>query len=336
MVQLDLRAYIRYLRAERGISEITAENYEDACKYLGIHSVDTSKLTDLWAHLANLLDEDTRNKQHNMSKAKNEPRRRQYYGFVRQFYGLTRDLMNHHVIDIPKSAELKVLLEKLASKKHSPNPYTDEQLAKILRASFWVGGDQGLYRLLILLIYSGIRISAAERVQFSHIRPVDGVDGVCSFRVSGIGTKNHPYDAIIPKRAVEHMQLYNAHGSNYVKPHHGQLAKSSFSNYCRSRLGYAIISEGITEVTEGTSIFHSIRKTFISKLAESGVVSDNISLLLGEVPKSLAYKSYIKSPGFHSNNMTIRIAQAYAKSSLLTYEVWKERSGSPDAIMPTP
>jgi integrase len=323
---LAVSEYIDYIRANRQTLPITLSNYAYASRKLGIEAIETASLPELWKRLSDLLDTDTANRQYNPEPSNRLTKRPLYYGYVKQFYQFARDMLNHYAIEVKPSVELNVFLDKLASKKHIPVGYNDAQVKLLLDASQSMMGqkDWGLYRLLLLLLYSGIRISAASNVRFTSFKPVDGVDDVLTFRVEGTGTKGHPYNAIISKHVVAEMQRYNPFQTDYITNHREGSNSTSFASYNRSQLAYTIIAKGLREkVSVNTSIFHSLRKTFMSKLARFSVEADNISLLAGQIPNTLAYKAYIQTPGKTDDDVTVRIARAYANSGMTKWKAWE-------------
>lgn len=310
MAVLSITEHIDYLESKRRLAKTTIRNYRYAVKRLKIENIDTSALADTWNYLSSQLPEHAAN---------GEVVKNGHYGYVLQVNGVIGSLLKFHEVKA-KGAEFDMLRKKLESMRHVPDAYTSDQLKILLSKTKWSGNNLGLYRLLVFLIYSGVRISSAAKVKFSEMKPVDGVDGVYAVRVEA---KGRQYDAIINKRAVEHMQFWNPSKSDLISGHRPETMKSSFSDYNRSRLAAAITSAEISEqVSVNTSIFNSIRKAYITRLEDDKIESDDMRLLLGLLPNTLAYKPRTTSGGNTGESITTRIAKAYANSSFMTWEAW--------------
>lgn len=319
----SLKDHIKYLRDKRGVKENTLYNYVYAAKNLGITQVDTDDLPVLWARLTVMLP--TRNPTTNELSNKN-------YGNVYKFRILVMSLLNLHNVPF-ESYEYNVLVDQLRQLRHVPIAYNEKQIRLLLKESkLGFGGSVfGLYRLLLFLTYTGCRVASVANVSVGSFETVDGVPGVYAVPVigKGRGRYGHPYSAIIAKHAVEEMQRWNPKESDFISNWNGEVNRSSFGNYHRSQLAHIIQSRGLEEqITVDTAIFHSIRKFFSNKLAEDEVESDNISLLLGQIPNSLAYKAYVTSEGRNMSKVTIRIAKAYARTSFMTTKYWEDVNGS--------
>ncbi|MGI0016364.1 MAG: hypothetical protein ACREBU_23335, partial [Nitrososphaera sp.] len=250
MALLSLDEHIDYLETKRGLAKTTIRNYRYAAKHLNITNINTDALADLWTYLSSQLPE---------YGADGSLIKNGHYAYVFHANSAISSLLSMHGLTA-KGSEYDVLREKLGRLKHVPEGYTEEQLKTLLKASKWSARHFGLYRLLIFLIYTGVRISSAANVRFSDFKQVEGVDGVWAVRVVGKGRK---YDAIISAKALEHMKLWNPYYSDLITGFNPKIMKSSFANYNRSLLVHAIMSKGISQdVTINTAIFHSIRKAF--------------------------------------------------------------------------
>jgi integrase len=271
---LSLVKHIDYLESKGRLAKATINNYRYAAERLNIDIINTDKLSELWTSLSSQLPE---------PGSEGTPVKGRRFGYVFHVNGAIGSLLARHNIT-EKGSGYNSFREKLGKLRHVPQGYTDDQLRLLLKASKRSGYNFGLYRLLVFLIYTGVRISSAANVKFSDFKPVEGLNGVFAVRVVGTG---RTYDAIISSNALEHMKSKNPKGSDLMSGYKPGIMKSSFSNYNRSLLARAIISKGISqEVSLNTSIFHSIRKAFAARLLEDGVESDMISLLLGQVPRT--------------------------------------------------
>jgi integrase len=303
MAVLSVDEYIKYLRKVRRINDITEARYNEVVRRLDLHTIDTDRLTELWRDLGERIVKFNT------------------YGDVRIFFDdVARGLLNHNGVTVATSKEYNELSDtiSLRTKDGEREPYTDGQIQTLLKLTDRAGDDHALYRLILLLTYSGIRIASSSAVKFSSMKLLP--EGVYVFPVT---SKKHSYPAFISAKAYHRMQDTNVHTMDAITNHREDTHKSSYSNYLRSKLAYEIISAGAqTALGAKTSIFHSCRKYFATRLAEDGLNSDDISLLLGHIPNSLAYKVYIKSPGRKPEHLVTRLAKAYAQSSFMKLELW--------------
>lgn len=313
---LTVKEHIKYLRDKRGVKENTLYNYVYAAKNLGITEIDTGKLPDLWLRLTEMLPQ--RNPVTNqLSNTK--------YGYLYKFRILVESMLRLHNVQ-KESYEYNAFVEQLDKLKHVPIAYTEEQIRLLFKEAKFAGRNFGLFRLLLFMTYTGCRVTSCANVQFSKFKTVDDVPDVYAVPVVG---KGHAYDAIIAKHVVEEMQRWNPSNSDFISNWSGEVHKSSFADYNRSLLGHVIVSKGIQDkITVETTIFHSIRKFYANKLAEDEVESDNISLLLGQIPNSLAWKAYITSQGKNMAKVTIRAAKSYARTSFMKTKYWEETTNA--------
>lgn len=310
MALLSLLKHIDYLESGGRLAKATINNYRYAAKRLSIEIINTDKLPELWAFLSSKLPD---------PGADGSLIRGGSFGYVFQVNGAIGSLLTLNNIT-EKGPGYNAFRKKLGKLGHITQGYTDDQLRLLLEVSKRSGWTFGLYRLLVFLIYTGVRISSAANVKFSGFKPVEGVNGVWAVTVMGTG---RAYDAIISSRALEHMKSRNPRNSDLISGYKPEIMKSSFANYNRSLLARVIVSRGISQdVSMNTSIFNSIRKAFAARLSEDGVNSDDISLLLGQVPNTLAYKVHMTSDASTKDKVITRIAKAYANSSFPTWEAW--------------
>lgn len=305
MAVLSVDDYIKYLRESRRINDITEARYNEVVRRLDLHTIDTDtdKLNALWVDLRGRI----------ISKGT--------YGDVRIFFDdVARGILNHNGVTVATSKAYNELNDTITnkSKDGEREAYTDGQIKTLLKVTDRASDDHALYRLILLLTYSGIRIASSAMVRYSSMKLQP--EGVYSFMVR---SKKHTYPAFLPAHVVDRMERTNVHKMDTITNHRADTFKSSYSNYLRSKLAYEIISSGAqAELGEKTSIFHSCRKYFATRLAEDGIDGDDVSLLLGHIPNTLAYKVYIKKPGRKPEHMVTRLAKAYASSSFMKLELW--------------
>lgn len=310
---ISVKEHIKYLRDKRGVKENTIREYVYSASKLGILELDTDRLPALWNKLAEMLP--TRDPQTNQLSNKK-------YGYIYKMRILIESMLRLHNV-AKDSYEYNVFIEQLDKLKHVPVAYTEEQVRLLIKEAKFAGRNFGLYRLLVFMTYTGCRVTSCANVMFSKMKTVDEVPNVYAVPVIG---KGHAYDAIIAKHVVNELQSWNPARTDYISNWSGEVHKSCFADYNRSLLGHVIVSKGIQDkITVDTTIFHSIRKFFANKLAEDEVESDNISLLLGQIPNSLAWKAYITSQGKNMAKVTIRAAKAYARTSFMTTKYWEEK-----------
>lgn len=309
MPVLKIDDHLEYLAKSRGLSQSTLDNYTYAKDRLGIQEIDTDNLSGLWTKLAELLPDVDAGTGRTLNGLP--------YGYLANFNGLVCGLLSLRNINY-KSYEYNIFRERLGKlSAHSPEAYTDEQLRLILKESRTSKGF-GLFRVLLFLTYSGCRISSAHGVKFSEMKEVPNYPKVLSVPLIG---KGHRYTGIISKKAVEVMRFHNFSDLDLISGHKDTM-KSSFAKYHRSLLIASIKRAGIFDVTENTDATRSIRKWFTLRLANHGIDSDSISLLLGHVPQSLAFKVYATAKGTTMEKLTQRVADAYCRSSLVDLEMW--------------
>jgi site-specific recombinase XerD len=231
------------------------------------------------------------------------------------------------------------LFENLLKAKHqSIAGYSEEQVKVMMKATFHTPDlNFSLHKLIVLLTYTGARVSSVAGVKLTEFKEVPLIKDVYYRMVTGKGKGNgYPYPIFISKNTLDY--LYQC-----CKEGHDELTswsttqKSSFSNYSRSMLihklrAYRQLTNDdnekkiLDELSIGTAIFHSLRKYFSVRLANEEHMkndSDTLSMLLGQKPNTLAYKVYVLSDGQKFENVLNRMAKAYAGSSFMNLELWK-------------
>jgi predicted double-glycine peptidase len=168
-------------------------------------------------------------------------------------------------------------------------------------------------------VYSGLHVSSAEGLKFTdfkHIQPA----GVYVYPVQ---YKRRRYHAAISKKAFERLNSANPHDSElvvYQKPN----AKTKFDVNFRIKMSRMIADRGLQHVMGDKSIFESMRKFTESQFNVAGLPRDDVRLLLGLRPKSVAYKHEINNKGEKVPlDLAKRAAEAYAKTHLNKFELWK-------------
>jgi len=309
MPRLSLRSHVKHLQQEDRLSPKTIENYSSAIDRLNIDVVDTDRLSEFWDYLGSCLPE---------FDSEGVMVRGKPYSYVMHANALASSMLSLQGITAkgPGYDNFRARLGRYT--RHSPAPYTEEQVKLLLRESRMRRGF-GLYRLLIFLVYTGAKISYAQGVKISDFKEVPGYDKVLAVSMRA---RKHRYTAMISRKAAEQIQFYNLRDDDLISGHDG-TKKSSFTTYNRALLAYTITSAGISQqVTENRAITDSFRKFFAAKMFEDGIGSDDISLLMGQVPNTLAYKAHTAAGGRPVENVIHRLAAAYSKSSLATWEAW--------------
>lgn len=303
-MEIPLSTHIQHVTAYKPVTKATLDSYEYAMSATGIQSIDTEKLADLWNHLADLLGD------------KDHPKP---YAAVALLFKLIKANLKLHGVEIKEDLPFNTFNAKLNLRlKEHIVAYTPAEISKLLKAVR--ENHFELTKLLLMLTYSGLRVSAAYGVCFSDLAYVESA-GVYAYRVK---SKKIGYSAFLPAYAVEQLKLYNVSKSPLVVNFRQSDYSSTFANYYRALLTRILIKEGIGKPNENISIFHSLRHSFSKALTSSGVRDDNLALLMGHLPqKSMAWKTYANDGSRDvPNELTESLAKVYAGTKLNSWRVF--------------
>lgn len=288
--------YIDYAVNENGISPITKTNYLNALKACQITEFDAENVDHVWKTLLEKLNAGVS------------------YGAIYMVMSMTKGLMKLHDLVYPKNYDYNVLVSRLRKSGTVPEAYSESHVKEILRMT--QGKDNALFRICILCTYSGLRISACENLKFTDFHKIEP-HGIYCFIVESKGKK---YIAAISQYAYELMW-----NSNYVKSEYvaqlGQDVSSRFDTIFRLRFLSVLHNNAAVDMLKGKSPFHSMRKFYSQKLAESRPIlhSEDIGLLMGHTPATMAYKRYIDA---NDEGMFTRVADVYSRTFFANWRVF--------------
>lgn len=293
-------SYYEYINADRVIPAGTFAMYDYAIKTIGIKDIDTDKIDQVWIILADKL---------NSGIAPSA---------VRTMITIIRASMSMHGLTFTKTRDYNMLLKNLRKHSQKVLAYTDDDIRKILRAAELYGSNQkdrlNTFKLCILLAYSGIRVESAFQLDIDQFQREN--NGVYTFIVNSKGKRdkdgNRPqYTAAISEYAYGLLKTADVMNECGDLIEYKPKWNAPFPAIYRRKLATALIGQGaLIDKMNQKSIFHSFRHWFANKLAESALHKEDVSLLLGHRPDSLAYKVYADS------TLREKVAQLYAQTSL--------------------
>jgi integrase len=308
---------IDLLSKTKKIKRSSERDYRKSCKYLNLLMVDLDNLPQMWKYLTARLDKQR--------------------GFCNHAHAVIRTMCKIHGI-IPKGADYFAFVNLLKQNTKTVFAYTDDQVRLMIKASrSGFDFNYSTYKLLIVLTYTGARISSLSNVKLTDFKPVPKVDGIYYVNVVGKGKgEGYPYPVFLPKHVLDHLFEMCEEGK-YNLTSWNPAQRSSFANYSRSALirklrNFAQTTQDkeeaqkVGELSINTSIFHSIRKNFAVRMSNEESLnkdSDTQSLLLGQKPNSLNYKVYVLSDGAKFDNVLLRMARAYAGTSIMELKMWQ-------------
>jgi integrase len=259
-MQLDLNTYISHIRAYKPITKATLDSYDYAMSATDIRTIDTDRLSELWGKLSELLGDNENPKP---------------YARVALLFKLIKANLKLHGIEIKKDLAFNGFNAKLNLKlKEHVIAYTPGQIREILRAAKI--NSHNLTKLLLMLTYSGIRVSSALNVKFSDLKLTEA--GVYSYRIR---SKGIVYSAFLPAYIVELLRAYNTNDQDLIVNFDQSRYTTPFAKYYRTLLTRILIKEGVERPNANISVFHSLRHAYSKALTSSGVRDDNLALLMG-------------------------------------------------------
>jgi integrase len=304
----DLNGYINYLSVT-GAEAKTIRNYRHSVKACNIKEVDTDNLSGVWKSLVDKLDAGVAPSAVSIMfalikaalRAKNVPRSTVFPWF---------EDSNYNLLD-----------EKLKKKRHVPEAFTESEVRKLLKAAWSQSLSEGLslYRLCILMVYSGLHVSSAKGVKFSYFKLIESAGTY----VYPVHSKGRFYHAAISAKALEYLKSSNHKEYDlvvYQKPY----AKTKFDVNFRINMSRAIRDKGLQHMMKNKNVFESMRKFAILQMSAAGLPDEDVRLLIGLKPKSMAYKYWVNAKGEKLPlELEKRAAEAYARTPLNRMELWK-------------
>lgn len=310
-------SYYEYMNTDRVIPDGTFRMYNYAIKTVGIKEIDSDKINDVWPMLADKL---------NSGVAPSA---------IRTMVTIIRAAMKMHDLSFTHTRDYNVLLKRLRKCSQKVIAYTDEDIAKILTAVQAYGSTKNdrlnTFKLCLLLAYSGIRVESAYQLDINTFHQEH--NGVWTFTVISKGRRDaegnrRTYTAAISDYAYQILRTADTlnHGGFLIE--YQRTWHAPFDAIYRRKLAYALVSQGVLiDKMNQKSIFHSFRHWFTNKLTESVLHKEDVALLLGHRPDSLAYKVYADS------TLRGKIADLYAQTALNSLQL--VGSSSPIPAIPS-
>lgn len=308
---VDLAVEAKKIKPETGVG------YKDACIRLSLPAVDLDNLDSVFQYLITKL-----NGQHS------------YCNKVHAVIKVAAKINGRQVT----GENYFLFINKLKQKHQSVIGYTDEQVRFLLKATLpRLDLNFSCHKLILTLAMTGARVSSLNGVKVSDFKQVPNVDRLYYTVVIGKGKGNgYPYPVFLPRHVLDYLNDCSKEGDDRLTTWN-PTQKSTFRNYCSAKLVWMLKQYGdivedpkekelLQGLSIGTSIFHSLRKNFSVRLANEENLKrdgDSISMLLGQKPNTLAYKVYVLSDGTKFDNVLLRMAKAYAGTSLMNLELWK-------------
>ena len=296
-LKLQLNDYITYLRAHKHPTVMTLTTYEQALKYMNNPEIDTENLPDLYKFLLKALPEK---------------------GYVRVslYLAIVSAWLKRNGIPFIKEINYYTLHDEIQKLKGTREAYTDSDINWLFAAST---RNADLTKLLILMLYSGLRIGACYPIKYADFEKVPE-HNVWTYEVFSKGVK---YNAIISPKAFEALNVLKGPSQELVVQH-DEGYSAPFDKRYRDMLSDAIRRDNLFHLREGKSIFHSLRKAYSQKLLASPLNPTDYTykVLMGHIPKnSTATKYYIVAGKKVPLELVKRCAEAYEKTPLMTMEV---------------
>ena len=306
LVLLDTDKYIETRIQSDQISDKTVSSYRYAQRRIGIESIDSDKMDQVWSTLLDKINS----------------------GLPKSTASIFMTLLNAtatmHGVKIHSIPKRDLLKKMLKTNTTVLTDYTDKDVRRLLDLSLKRGSDS-LFRLLVLLSMAGIRASSAEGIKASDIRPVQAVKGTYYFQITSGG---RTYFAIIGKNAKSWLEWGVLKDDQVLCPYKARTETGSFINTYRVKLLKLIEATNARDIfvedDSGKDLnkaaFDSFRRWHQRKLFASGIDAMDIELLAGRRPAKILYKHYIDEEG---NKMPVqvlkRVATNYGESSLMNF-----------------
>jgi len=310
---------ISLLAKSKRIKPSTEHDYRKACSYLDLLVVDLDNMPQMWRYLTTKLDNQR--------------------GFCNLAYAVFKSLFQIHGY-VPSGENYFTFINLLKDKSKTKRviAYTDEQVKVMLKAAK-SGFDYrySTYKLLVVLLYTGARISSLSNVKLSDFKRVPGFDNLYHVYVVGKGRgEGYRYPIFLPQHVLTHLLDHCEEGNSDITTWNPSL-RSSFANYSRSVLVQKLKNhaqrtsdkeelETLSQLHTGTSILHSLRKWFSVKLSNDPALKTDLiaqSLLMGHKVNSTNYKTYTLSDGANFSGVLGRMAGAYSSSNFMNLRIWE-------------
>jgi hypothetical protein len=301
---LNLRDYIQYIKDHKRPSERTLLEYGKTLDRLGISEVDTENVEVTYKALLDKLENNEAS-----------------YADIERFLAML-SAWRKKKTDVPlaKGITYNTLYDELKKRHGIREPYSDEQVFKILDACYSIDDGGNTLRLAMLGFYAGLRVSGANGIRWDSVKPVDGTNCV-TFRVKSKGVE---FNGILSSTIFNFMRdkTHYDHPDNrtpfIVRPFDSQ--KTKFGIGYSQKLARALVRKypaDYVELRAGHSLWHSLRKAYARKLAMSGLSSESIGLLMAHSPVNTAYRHYIyPDPKNQPVSLVQRMARDYEKTEL--------------------
>lgn len=292
-MKLLLNDYLVYLREHKHPSPVTLDTYEQALRSINVPEIDSEKLPELYQYLLSVLPE-------------------RGYVKVELYLAIASAWLKRNGLHLFKEINFYTLYDEIQKLKGKREAYTEHDAISLFSAAY---GNNELIKLLILQLYSGLRIGACYPVRYTDFQKVEGHE-VFSYPVTSKGVT---YYAIIAPQAFATLNRLRLPNQELVVQHDDEFG-SPFDKRYRDMLSRAIRSAGLFELRKGKSIFHSMRKLYSQKILSSELnPTDYIyKVLMGHIPKnSTATKFYIVAGKKVPLDLIKRCATAYEKTELM-------------------
>jgi hypothetical protein len=320
---INLRGTITELKEYKKINHKTFTDYNNAVTAIGITHVAEPLLPDLF----NMLT----------PKIQTQP------GYLGQFYAVLRSTAKKHgwKLDSPEHFRFYNLL-KTRTKKDVV-PYTIDDVKCLLRiARFSEIDNLSLYKLFLVLAYSGARVSSLKNNKLSDWQPVPNFDNVYYTNVVVKGGRKAPI--FVPRHLIEHLYLASPEGEERLT-RWSPDKKETFRDYARSRLAYKYnkYKQHVTDPEEQKllqtlfnytkddkvyhkSALHSFRKFFAQQNSLDHALRADVivqGLLMTHVINVMSYKQYVLANGANWDESVPRIADAYNRSKWMLLKLYE-------------
>lgn len=298
----DLGIYINYLSAT-GASPKTIRNYRDSIKICNIRELDKDNLSAVWKVLVEEFD------------AGVSP------SAISIMFSLIKVTLRYYHVPWFEDSNYNLLVEKLKKKRQVPEPYTESEIRQLLKAAWRQSLSQrlNLYKLCIMLVYSGLHVSAAEPVKYNDFKLIEPAGTY----VYPAYSKGRNYHAVISEKALEYLESGD-HAEHDRVVYQKYQAKTKFDINFRINMARAIRDSGLQHIMKNKNVFESMRKFTIRQFSAAGLPDEDVRLLIGLKPRSMAYKYWVDAKGEKLPlELEKRAAEAYAKTRLNTIELWK-------------
>jgi integrase len=295
-MQLNLQEYVTYIRAHKKVTPKTIRAYEGTLRAIGIDKIDTDKLPELYSELLKVMP-------------------KKGYVHVKRYVAILSAWAHRNGIEhLPKDVSYYTLYDEIKKSVNSKAAYTDDDidtLFTVVRAN----DKRELYKAMLLMYYSGLRIGACKGLKYSDFTKVDGYD-LYHYEVH---SKGRDYQAIIPAKVIDYCRKIQTGGESLV--FYDKHYFTEFTQLYREQLTKLLVSNRLKKLRDGKSIFQSFRKAYAQKLLSSSELdplSYTYKALMGHLPKSTtATKFYITPDGKEVPlDLIKRMAKVYVTTDL--------------------